>query len=99
MKSGKVILGIMAGLAAGAALGILYAPGKGTTTRKKISKKGDAYIEDLKTMFDEFLETISDKFESAKDDADDLIEKGKSKVADAKPDVKNKGDEKLSTHS
>ena len=42
MNSGKVVLGVLAGLAAGAALGILFAPDKGTATRKKISKKGEA---------------------------------------------------------
>ena len=40
MKSGKILLGIMAGTAAGALLGILFAPEKGPVTRKKILKKG-----------------------------------------------------------
>ena len=36
MKSGKVLLGVLAGAAAGALLGILFAPEKGTKTRKMI---------------------------------------------------------------
>ena len=36
MSTGKVMLGILAGLAAGEALGILFAPDKGSETRKKI---------------------------------------------------------------
>ena len=39
MSSGKIIVGILAGLAVGATLGILFAPDKGSETRKKISQK------------------------------------------------------------
>ena len=37
MNSGKLVLGLLAGLAAGAVLGILFAPEKGTETRLKIA--------------------------------------------------------------
>ena len=36
MKQGQIVLGVLAGIAAGAVLGILFAPDKGTITRKKI---------------------------------------------------------------
>lgn len=39
MNSGKVVLGALAGLAAGALLGILFAPDKGSETRKKSRKR------------------------------------------------------------
>ncbi len=41
MNSGKVFLGVVAGLAAGAALGVLFAPEKDSKARKLISKKTD----------------------------------------------------------
>ena len=38
MKNNQVILGVLGGLAAGALLGILFAPHKGSKTRKMIIK-------------------------------------------------------------
>jgi gas vesicle protein len=68
MSSGKVILGILAGAAAGALLGILFAPDKGSTTRKKILSKGEEYADDLKAKFSEFVDKVAEKFDSAKEE-------------------------------
>ena len=48
MSRGKIILGALAGVAAGALIGILFAPDKGTNTRKKIVHKGEEYVDNLK---------------------------------------------------
>jgi gas vesicle protein len=80
MGSGKVLLGVLAGVAVGATLGILFAPDKGSTTRKKISRKGDDYAEELEEKFNEFIEGISKQFEEVKDEASRLAEEGKHKV-------------------
>ncbi|MEO6190584.1 MAG: YtxH domain-containing protein [Saprospiraceae bacterium] len=96
MKSGKVLLGVLAGLATGAVIGILFAPDKGTNTRKKISKDGDNYVSQLKSRFDDFLDSMTEKYESAKSDANDLIEKGKSTTQQVKGDVKHTLHEKIS---
>jgi len=48
MSRGKIILGALAGLATGAFLGILFAPDKGSSTRKKIVHKGEEYVDSLK---------------------------------------------------
>ena len=47
MNTGKVLLGVLAGVAAGALVGILFAPAKGSRTRKRIYKKGEDYAEGL----------------------------------------------------
>ena len=79
MSSGKVLLGILAGAAGGALLGILFAPEKGTVTRKKISQKGEDYAENLKEKFNEFLDSITEKFEQVKEEVSDFAEQDKVK--------------------
>jgi len=87
MSTGKVVLGTLTGLAIGAIGGILLAPEKGSTTRKQIMDKGDDYVGKLKSKFDEFRDSLTEKFESTKKDAENIAEKGKAKYDDAKKDV------------
>jgi gas vesicle protein len=74
MKSGSLLLGLLAGFAAGALIGVLYAPDKGSVTRKNISEKGDELAEELKEKFSDLVDNISSKFEeslqSRKDEVD-----------------------------
>jgi gas vesicle protein len=67
---------LLSGFLAGVIVGILFAPDKGSETRRKISKKGM----DLKDRFNDFVDSISDEFHSLKDDAEDLAQKGKQKA-------------------
>jgi len=87
MRTGNVLLRKLAGLAIGAIAGILFAPEKGSITRKQIIYKGDDYVGKLKSKFDEFRDSLTEKFESTKKDAENIAEKGKAKYDDAKKDV------------
>ena len=80
MSSGKVLLGVLAGVAVGATLGILFAPEKGSITRNKISKKGDAYADELGEKFNDFIDSVTGQFEKMKEKAARMAENGKSKV-------------------
>ncbi len=64
MNSGKVLLGVLAGVAVGAMAGILLAPDKGSVTRKKILRKSDEYADALRDKFNEYMDTISEKLET-----------------------------------
>lgn len=77
MKSGNVLLGIIAGAATGALLGILFAPDKGSETRKKIAKKSKQYGEDLKEKYNEIVDDISGKFKDLENGADELLQRSK----------------------
>ena len=79
MSTGKVVLGTVAGLALGAIASILFAPAKGSSTRKLIRDKSDEYVDKLKSIFDDFFDSLAQKFE----------EKGSAKYDDVKRDVKN----------
>ena len=84
MSTGKVALGTLAGLAIGAIAGILFAPEKGSTTRKQIRDKSDDYVDKLKSKFDEFRDLLTEKFESTKKNAENLAENGKVKYDEQK---------------
>ena len=88
MKSGKIVLGLLAGVAAGAVLGILFAPDKGSNTRKKIVNKGEGYANDVKDKFNEALDAINNKYKSIVNGAEELVADGKMKYEDAKAEVK-----------
>jgi gas vesicle protein len=88
MSKGKVLLGVLAGVAIGAALGVLFAPDKGWNTRKRISKKAGDLPEDLKEKFDEFLDSISVKVDEVKEEAADFAEKTRARTGEAKKDAK-----------
>ncbi len=89
MNAGKVGLSILAGIATGALLGILLAPDKGSNTRKKIVSKGEDYVGDVKEKFNGLLDTMKERYESIKSEAENLEENGKEKYAEVKADFNN----------
>lgn len=73
MNSSKVLLGILGGVAAGALMGILFAPDKGSKTRKKIVDKSKDLADDMKGKFEDLYEEVTDKYENLLQDAKKLV--------------------------
>lgn len=80
MSTGKIVLGTLAGLAIGGILGILFAPEKGSVTRKQIADKGNDYADELKSKYNDFADIISEKLLSAKEFAQEMTENGKAEL-------------------
>lgn len=64
------------GFAAGFLAGVLFAPAKGSKTRKRIARRS----RELKDKFNDMVDSVSDKFESLADEADGFAEKAKQKA-------------------
>lgn len=69
MKTGKILLGVLSGAAAGAAVGLLFAPKKGSDTRRGIADKSNEYINGTRTRINDLMNDVSHKFDSVKSKA------------------------------
>jgi len=63
-NTGKIITAVAAGAAAGAILGILFAPDKGSETRRKIGEKGKQLSDNVK----EKLQAGKEKYNDLKEE-------------------------------
>jgi gas vesicle protein len=72
-KTAKILAAFAAGAVSGAILGILFAPDKGSETRKKITDEGKKVADNIKDKFRKGKEKVSDL-------KDDLVKTVKEKV-------------------
>lgn len=91
MSSSKVLLGILGGVAAGALMGVLFAPSEGKKTRKKILYKANGSADALKGKFDSALESMNKKYEQIWHKEGKLVSEGEAKLNSLKKELKNMG--------
>lgn len=63
-NSGKILTALVVGAAVGAVLGVLFAPDKGSETRKKINEEGKKMSDAIKNKYNQMKE----KMNAVKDD-------------------------------
>lgn len=80
MKTNKTILGVLGGIAVGTLIGVLFAPDKGSKTRKKIANKSSEATDELKSQFEKVANTFSEKYNSLLKKGEELAEKEKKEI-------------------
>lgn len=73
MSTGKVVSGILVGVAAGAVLGILFAPDKGCETRKKLRQTTDDLVDSLKSKLNIMADEMAEKYEDVSEKSQNLM--------------------------
>ena len=81
MKTSRVVLGVVAGAAIGALIGLLFAPDKGANTRGRIVRKGEEYMGDMK-----------EKAKGYRDQASGAVDRFADMIHSTKEEIKAKAD-------
>ena len=89
MKDKNLIIGLLGGVAVGAALGVLFAPAKGSETRKKISDKSHDLKDSLKDTACRISDKISQTVNSLKNETQDVIADAKEILHEEKANLEN----------
>lgn len=89
MSNSKILLGFVAGAAVGALAGILFAPDKGSSTRRKITNKAGDIGDSIKSSFNDFVDDLKNTYSKAKEEAEILGEEARASFNTMKADAKS----------
>ena len=85
MDSKRMIGGLLAAAAIGAAIGILLAPASGERTRVKLARGSRKMVDSLEDTVEDSIELLKDRFNSG---VDEVFKKGKELINHANDKIK-----------
>jgi gas vesicle protein len=85
----KILGALVLGAAAGAVIGLLFAPDKGSELRRKIKDSTDDIIDQLSDKINEGKEALAGLKDKAMSKAEDLKNKASNKAEEMKSEVEN----------
>lgn len=77
----KIVFAALAGIAVGAAAGLLLAPEKGSKLRKRLSRKGTNAKEDLMEKVEAGISSLKDMKKSLFTSLENTVDEAKDKVS------------------
>ncbi|MFV8370252.1 YtxH domain-containing protein [Flavobacterium sp. LB2R40] len=89
MKNNNLAVGILSGILVGTVLGVLFAPAKGSETRKIIANKGIGFKDILKDCAGRLSDKISQNRTQLKNNYRQLVGNSKELLNDEKTNLDN----------
>ncbi|AEI47793.1 YtxH domain-containing protein [Runella slithyformis] len=96
-SNSKIVLGLATAAAAGAVIGLLFAPEKGTEIRDKVRETANGFASDLldalqrgRQQYTDIKDNVEDKAKELKSKADEKITEVKDRVSEEAENAKNK---------
>jgi len=93
------VVGLLAGLAVGAVLGVLFAPDSGKKTREKITDKALDFADNVKDGYHSMKDTLSNGRESLKEFKGQVVDKVKHKAQAVSEEFREFRDSELNKSS
>lgn len=90
MEKGKMLLGLLTGMSIGAIIGVLFAPDKGSSLRRKISDKGNNLTKSIGRQFDGLVADADNEYENLKKETSRVLANGKAKLEETETMGTNK---------
>ena len=80
MSTKRLLIGVLAGATVGAVLGVLFAPDKGSSTRKRFSRKSYEDTDELEAKFNDLIDNITEQFQTVVEEVNQMSEDGMLKA-------------------
>lgn len=88
MRLEKRLLGVLAGFVSGALLVVVFALNKVLNSRRRIIKRVDAFAEPVEERVNEFIDSVTVKFDEVKEVVSGYFEQKRTKTVESDRNIK-----------